>query len=91
MLAVAPFFSEDGARRASGFAVASVPDFVVAVVAAAAGLTAGRRLSPARDGRVQDAAAAVAVQLVEGDVGADAAVAGVTELGASDKHKRKIV
>lgn len=82
VLSVAPLFGENGARRASCIAVAAVADLVFATVAPAAGFSARRRLRPASNGRIQDAAAAVAVQLVEGNVRADAAVASVAELGA---------
>ena len=82
VLSVAPLFGENGARRASCIAVAAVADLVFATMAPAARFSARRRLRPASNGRIQDAAAAVAVQLVEGNVRADAAVASVAELGA---------
>ena len=44
-----------------------------------------RRFRAARDGRIDDLAAAVAPQLLKRDVGADGAVAEVTSLGTPNR------
>jgi hypothetical protein len=82
VFSVAPFFRQDGARGTRCLAVAVVADLVVAGMLPATNLTAGRRFLATLDWRVGDAGAAVAAQLVEGDVVADAALASVTQFGA---------
>ena len=88
MLSVAPLFSQHRARRALVIAVAVVKHLVAAGVGPAAGSVAARRFGAARDRRVDDIAAAVALEFVERNVGAHAAVTEVAELGTSDIKKK---
>ena len=83
MSPVAPLVREGDARRAPLLAVAAVHDGVVAVVAPGAALGALGRPRAARHRREERLRAAVAAQLVEGDVRAGVAVAAVARVLAS--------
>ena len=89
MFSETPLFGQRGARRTRSVTVASVFNFVVAGVTSVAWFITKWRLGTTMHGWVSDARAAVTAQLVEADVGANAAVAGMAEFRTSGKGNIK--